>query len=112
MGWQGETYDPIRTWGHAPKRPETILEDEVEITQREDTLGAEDIAYNKMVEQMEVTHKEVEQEVSKERTGDRWIEQLSWEPRAYLFHAFLSDAECDHIISLSRPFVGFPLTIF
>jgi hypothetical protein len=30
-----------------------------------------------------------------------WIEQLSWHPRAYLYHHFLSDEECDHIIKAS-----------
>lgn len=34
------------------------------------------------------------------RGGDRWIERLSLKPRAFLFHHFLSDDECDHVISL------------
>ena len=31
------------------------------------------------------------------------IEQLSWEPRAYLLHNFLSEEECDHLIQLGTP---------
>lgn len=31
------------------------------------------------------------------------IEQISWEPRAYLLHNFLSDEECDHLIGLGKP---------
>jgi hypothetical protein len=31
------------------------------------------------------------------------IETLSWTPRAFLFHAFLSEAECDHLIGLATP---------
>uniref|UniRef100_A0A1D1ZRX9 procollagen-proline 4-dioxygenase n=1 Tax=Auxenochlorella protothecoides TaxID=3075 RepID=A0A1D1ZRX9_AUXPR len=26
------------------------------------------------------------------------VEQVSWEPRAFVFHNFLSDAECDHLM--------------
>ena len=29
------------------------------------------------------------------------IEQVSWKPRAYILHNFLSDEECDYIISLA-----------
>ncbi|KAK9817816.1 hypothetical protein WJX72_002663 [[Myrmecia] bisecta] len=32
-----------------------------------------------------------------------WIEQLSWSPRAYVYHNFLSPEECDHIIAKARP---------
>ncbi|CAD7698175.1 unnamed protein product [Ostreobium quekettii] len=32
-----------------------------------------------------------------------WIETLSWRPRAFLYHSFLSDAECDHLIKLGAP---------
>lgn len=31
-----------------------------------------------------------------------WIEQLSWHPRAYLYHNFLTPAEADHLIELVR----------
>lgn len=31
------------------------------------------------------------------------IEQLSWEPRAFLLHNFLSEEECDHLIELGKP---------
>jgi prolyl 4-hydroxylase len=30
------------------------------------------------------------------------IEQVSWEPRAYILHEFLSDLECEHLIDLSK----------
>lgn len=33
------------------------------------------------------------------------IEQLSWKPRSYLFHNFLTESECDYLIAISRPFV-------
>jgi len=33
------------------------------------------------------------------------IEVLSWSPRVFVFHNFLSEEECDHIITLSKPFL-------
>lgn len=31
------------------------------------------------------------------------IEQVSWEPRAFVLHNFLSEEECDHLIELGKP---------
>eukprot|EP00879_Flechtneria_rotunda_P019063 GHRR01020015.1.p1 GENE.GHRR01020015.1~~GHRR01020015.1.p1 ORF type:complete len:148 (+),score=7.19 GHRR01020015.1:60-503(+) len=36
---------------------------------------------------------------------DGWIETLSWEPRAYLYHDFITDEEADHIIQLAKPYL-------
>ncbi|PSC75136.1 putative prolyl 4-hydroxylase 4 isoform A [Micractinium conductrix] len=36
-------------------------------------------------------------------TKHGWVELLSWQPRAFLFHGFLSDAECDHVIATAAP---------
>ncbi|KAF8095530.1 hypothetical protein N665_0330s0012 [Sinapis alba] len=35
--------------------------------------------------------------------GDRWVEVISWEPRAFLYHNFLTNEECEHLISLAKP---------
>ncbi|KAK9842984.1 hypothetical protein WJX74_005333 [Apatococcus lobatus] len=32
-----------------------------------------------------------------------WVEPISWQPRAFVYHHFLSDAECDHIVALAKP---------
>ncbi|CAL5219229.1 g1022 [Coccomyxa viridis] len=32
-----------------------------------------------------------------------WIEILSWEPRAFLFHTFLTDGEADYLVQLAKP---------
>ncbi|CAA6662855.1 unnamed protein product [Spirodela intermedia] len=32
----------------------------------------------------------------------RRVTQLSWNPRAFLYHGFLSDAECDHLVKLAK----------
>lgn len=33
----------------------------------------------------------------------RWVEVLSWEPRAFLYHHFLTEEECNHLIEVARP---------
>lgn len=33
----------------------------------------------------------------------RWIELVSWQPRAFVYHNFLTHEECDHIIRLAAP---------
>lgn len=35
--------------------------------------------------------------------GEQWTEILSWEPRAFLYHNFLSKEECEYLINLARP---------
>ncbi|KAG7623032.1 Oxoglutarate/iron-dependent dioxygenase [Arabidopsis suecica] len=35
--------------------------------------------------------------------GDRWLEVISWEPRAFVYHNFLTNEECEHLISLAKP---------
>jgi len=42
-------------------------------------------------------------EVFAERDESRWIETLAWEPRAFLYHNFLSKEECLHLIHLAAP---------
>lgn len=32
-----------------------------------------------------------------------WVQRLEWEPRAYVFHGFLSDEECGHLVDLVSP---------
>ncbi|KAF7829529.1 putative prolyl 4-hydroxylase 3 [Senna tora] len=37
--------------------------------------------------------------------GQQWTEILSWEPRAFIYHNFLSKEECEYLISLAKPFM-------
>ncbi|KAI3797017.1 hypothetical protein L1987_39706 [Smallanthus sonchifolius] len=37
------------------------------------------------------------------KRGDQWTEILSWEPRAFLYHNFLSKEECEYLINLAKP---------
>ena len=32
-----------------------------------------------------------------------FIENISWQPRAYIYHGLATAEECDHIIELARP---------
>ncbi|CAI0382436.1 unnamed protein product [Linum tenue] len=37
------------------------------------------------------------------KRGEQWTEIVSWEPRAFLYHNFLSKEECEYLISLAKP---------
>ncbi|XP_020574544.1 probable prolyl 4-hydroxylase 3 [Phalaenopsis equestris] len=37
------------------------------------------------------------------KRGKQWTELLSWEPRAFIYHNFLSKEECEHLIELAKP---------
>ncbi|KAJ0464144.1 putative procollagen-proline 4-dioxygenase [Helianthus annuus] len=34
---------------------------------------------------------------------DRSVEMISWEPRAVIYHNFLSKDECEHVINIAKP---------
>ncbi|XP_068645588.1 probable prolyl 4-hydroxylase 3 isoform X2 [Aristolochia californica] len=36
-------------------------------------------------------------------SGGQWTEVLLWEPRAFIFHNFLSKNECEYLIELAKP---------
>ncbi|XP_042469658.1 probable prolyl 4-hydroxylase 3 [Zingiber officinale] len=38
-----------------------------------------------------------------EHGGDQWTEQVSWEPRAFIYHNFMSQKECEYLIELAKP---------
>ncbi|KAI4381803.1 hypothetical protein MLD38_007842 [Melastoma candidum] len=40
-----------------------------------------------------------------EGRGEQWVELLSWEPRAFVYHNFLSAEECQHLINLGKPYM-------
>lgn len=35
--------------------------------------------------------------------AEQWTEVLSWQPRAFLYHSFLSKEECEYLINLAKP---------
>ncbi|WJX88372.1 procollagen-proline 4-dioxygenase [Trifolium repens] len=40
---------------------------------------------------------------SKDGAGERWVEIMSWEPRLFLYHNFLTNEECEHLINIAKP---------
>ncbi|KAK6258136.1 hypothetical protein SCA6_012610 [Theobroma cacao] len=38
-----------------------------------------------------------------EGQGEQWVEVISWEPRAFIYHNFLSKKECEYLIQLAKP---------
>jgi prolyl 4-hydroxylase len=34
-----------------------------------------------------------------------WVEVISWHPRAYYFHNFITNEEADHVIKLAKPYL-------
>ncbi|CAH9105853.1 unnamed protein product [Cuscuta europaea] len=37
--------------------------------------------------------------------GDQWVEVISWEPRAFIYHNFLSKDECEYLINRAKPYM-------
>ncbi|XP_014519870.1 probable prolyl 4-hydroxylase 10 [Vigna radiata var. radiata] len=35
--------------------------------------------------------------------GEQWVEVVSWEPRAFVYHNFLTKEECDYLIDVAKP---------
>ncbi|KAI4330385.1 hypothetical protein MLD38_028677 [Melastoma candidum] len=40
---------------------------------------------------------------NEEGRGEQWTEIISWEPRASIYHNFLSREECEYLIELAKP---------
>ncbi|GFP89936.1 probable prolyl 4-hydroxylase 10 [Phtheirospermum japonicum] len=50
-----------------------------------------------------IAHNSVHSDDGDEVTKDQWAEVVSWEPRAFIFHNFLSKEECEYLISIAEP---------
>ncbi|KAG5060942.1 hypothetical protein AAZX31_01G150200 [Glycine max] len=35
--------------------------------------------------------------------GEQWVEVVSWEPRAFVYHNFLTKEECEYLIDIAKP---------
>ncbi|XP_027361059.1 probable prolyl 4-hydroxylase 10 [Abrus precatorius] len=35
--------------------------------------------------------------------GEQWVEVISWEPRAFVYHNFLTKEECEYLIEIAKP---------
>ncbi|PSS30001.1 Prolyl 4-hydroxylase [Actinidia chinensis var. chinensis] len=50
-----------------------------------------------------IAHNTVVRSDGDDGRGDQWIEVISWEPRAFVYHNFLSKDECEYLINLAKP---------
>ncbi|PSS21412.1 Prolyl 4-hydroxylase [Actinidia chinensis var. chinensis] len=50
-----------------------------------------------------ILHEKVDRSSEDDGGGDRWVEVISWEPRAFVYHNFLSKDECQYLINLAKP---------
>ena len=110
IGWDGETYDPVKTWGRNAVFPGQgeVIEDDLPISSNKPSdvaVNREAMERSRTANEIQRSQDDVQREAETTQEADRWIEQLSWTPRSYLFHSFLTTAECDHIINVSRPLV-------
>ncbi|KAH9662543.1 putative prolyl 4-hydroxylase 10 [Citrus sinensis] len=49
-----------------------------------------------------IVRKSMESEGDEGR-AEQWVEVISWEPRAFVYHNFLSKEECEYLINLATP---------
>lgn len=113
VGWLGESYDPIKTWGiNIKQQPEVPLNSGKQMASKENVQAENEYTkWKKDVSEEIERYQNIEtedEEISKRgpKQDSQWIEQLSWEPRSFIFYQFLTEEECDHISNLSRPFVN------
>ncbi|KAL6345251.1 hypothetical protein AAG906_015734 [Vitis piasezkii] len=50
-----------------------------------------------------IVHRTVERSDGNDGKGEPWSEVISWEPRAFVYHNFLSKDECEYLIKLAKP---------
>ncbi|XVF18087.1 hypothetical protein REPUB_Repub10bG0181400 [Reevesia pubescens] len=51
-----------------------------------------------------IVHNVVERsDDDEEGRGEHWVEFISWEPRAFIYHNFLTKEECEYLIDLAKP---------
>lgn len=50
-----------------------------------------------------IVHNTVHRSDGSEGRTDQWVEVISWEPRAVVYHNFLSPEECEYLIKLAKP---------
>ncbi|PNW77989.1 hypothetical protein CHLRE_10g459900v5 [Chlamydomonas reinhardtii] len=80
--------------------------------------GAEELLIGWKGETYESRKDEASREVSarerkmQDRYGaEPWIETISWSPRAFIYHNFLSEAECDHLTDIGNKRVSRSLVV-
>ncbi|KAG8660049.1 hypothetical protein MANES_02G110601v8 [Manihot esculenta] len=50
-----------------------------------------------------IVHNKVDSSERDDGRQEHWAEVISWEPRSFIYHNFLSKEECDYLINLAKP---------
>ncbi|CAI0461992.1 unnamed protein product [Linum tenue] len=50
-----------------------------------------------------IVHNQADSSAEDQGKSEPWAEVISWEPRAFVYHNFLSKEECEYLISLAKP---------
>ncbi|KAK9948340.1 hypothetical protein M0R45_003921 [Rubus argutus] len=50
-----------------------------------------------------IARNSVERSEGDDGSKEQWVEVISWEPRAFVYHNFLTKEECDYLIDLAKP---------
>ncbi|KAJ8764321.1 hypothetical protein K2173_006061 [Erythroxylum novogranatense] len=50
-----------------------------------------------------IIHNKLDRSEEEEGRGEQWVEVISWEPRAFIYHNFLTKQECEYLIALAKP---------
>ncbi|KAJ8771164.1 hypothetical protein K2173_023489 [Erythroxylum novogranatense] len=64
-------------------------------TNSEDSRKANDLST--------IIHNQVGRSAGDEGKREQWVEVISWEPRAFIYHKFLTKDECEYLITLAKP---------
>ncbi|KAK3280330.1 hypothetical protein CYMTET_11817 [Cymbomonas tetramitiformis] len=78
---------------HASRYLRGTTDEELLIGWKGETFNAD---RNRVMTQAEKLNKE-------DRERGTWVEQVSWEPRAYVLHNFMTAAECDELVRIAKP---------
>ncbi|KDP23952.1 hypothetical protein JCGZ_25340 [Jatropha curcas] len=50
-----------------------------------------------------IVHNKLDRSERDDGNRERWAEVISWAPRAFIYHNFLTKEECDYLINLAKP---------
>lgn len=93
IGWKGEVYHPN----------ENAIADVID-EHREEIIGQDAPDESSQGSSIVYGHGKQGDGPGKDRTDkESWIELISWKPRAYLYHNFMSSDEADQLITLATP---------
>ncbi|KAG8660048.1 hypothetical protein MANES_02G110601v8 [Manihot esculenta] len=73
----------------------TIVHNKVDSNSADSSRKANDLST--------IVHNKVDSSERDDGRQEHWAEVISWEPRSFIYHNFLSKEECDYLINLAKP---------